>query len=119
MSFRAVKTSDMQYNAIIRAHALQVLGAVNKCNRDKLRELMKEFGIQHKNYSVKLNSVILFDTHLDVHDDFMSFRAVKTSDMQYNGIIRAHALQVLGTVNKCNRDKLRELMKEFNTRIIP
>ncbi|WAR15139.1 CYGB1-like protein [Mya arenaria] len=64
MSFRAVNTSDLEYNAILRAHALRVMGTVNKCiyrldNRDKLQELMTEMGIRHKNYSVKIEFIDL------------------------------------------------------------
>ncbi|WAR15154.1 CYGB1-like protein [Mya arenaria] len=64
MSFRAVNTSELEYNAILRAHALRVMGTVDKCiyrldNRDKLRELMTELGIRHKNYSVKIEFIDL------------------------------------------------------------
>ncbi|WAR15138.1 CYGB1-like protein [Mya arenaria] len=64
MSFRAVTTSELEYNAILRAHALRVMGIVDKCiyrldNRDKLRELMTELGIRHKNYSVKIEFIHL------------------------------------------------------------
>ncbi|WAR15132.1 CYGB1-like protein [Mya arenaria] len=64
MSFRVVNTSDTEYSAILRAHALRVMGTVDKCiyrldNRDKLRELMTEMGIRHKNYSVKTKFIDL------------------------------------------------------------
>ncbi|WAR15141.1 CYGB1-like protein [Mya arenaria] len=64
MSFRAINTSDLEYNAILRKHALRVMGTVDKCiyrldNRDKLRELMTELGIRHKNYSVKIEFIEL------------------------------------------------------------
>jgi len=62
MSFRAVNTTDLEYNAILRAHALRVMGTVDKCiyrldNREKLRELMTELGIRHKNYNVKIEFI--------------------------------------------------------------
>ncbi|WAR15137.1 CYGB1-like protein [Mya arenaria] len=64
MSFRAVNTSELEYKAILRAHALRVMGTVDKCiyrleNRDKLQELMTEMGIRHKNYSVKIEFIDL------------------------------------------------------------
>lgn len=62
MSFRAINTTELEYNAILRAHALRVMGTVDKCiyrldNRDKLRELMTELGIRHKNYTVKIEFI--------------------------------------------------------------
>lgn len=73
MSFRAINTTELEYNAILRAHALRVMGTVDKCiyrldNRDKLRELMTELGIRHKNYTVKVefidvsSNALLFDS---------------------------------------------------------
>ncbi|WAR15135.1 CYGB1-like protein [Mya arenaria] len=64
MSFRAVNTSDLEYNAILRAHALRVMGTVDKCiyrldNREKFGEIMTELGIRHKNYSVKIEFIDL------------------------------------------------------------
>ncbi|KAH3828343.1 myoglobin-like [Dreissena polymorpha] len=64
MSFRAINTSELEYNAILRQHALRVMGTVDKCitrldNREKLRELMAELGIRHKNYSVKIEFIDL------------------------------------------------------------
>ncbi|WAR15148.1 CYGB1-like protein [Mya arenaria] len=64
MSFRAVNTSDLEYNAILRKHALRVMGTVDKCinrldNNFKLCELMTELGIRHKNYSVKIEFIDL------------------------------------------------------------
>ncbi|XP_052760571.1 uncharacterized protein LOC128203274 isoform X2 [Mya arenaria] len=64
MSFRAENTSELEYNAILRAHALRVMGTVDKCiyrldNREKLRDLMTELGIRHKNYSVKIEFIDL------------------------------------------------------------
>ncbi|KAH3828357.1 uncharacterized protein LOC127882369 [Dreissena polymorpha] len=64
MSFRAVNTSELEYNAILRKHALRVMGIVDKCitrldNREKLRELMTELGIRHKSYSVKIEFIDL------------------------------------------------------------
>ncbi|WAR15142.1 CYGB1-like protein [Mya arenaria] len=65
----------------------------------------------------------LFETHPEVHDAFMSFRAVNTSDLEYNAILRAHALRVMGTVDKCinrldNNIKIRELMTNLGIRHI-
>ncbi|KAH3828353.1 hypothetical protein DPMN_130310 [Dreissena polymorpha] len=59
MSFRANNTSELEYNASIRKRPLRVIGTVDKCVtrldvRERLRELMTELGILHKNYSVKI-----------------------------------------------------------------
>ncbi|XP_045162814.2 cytoglobin-1-like isoform X5 [Mercenaria mercenaria] len=64
MSFRTKNTSDLEYNHILRAHALRVMGTVDKCiyrldNRDKLRDLMMDLGIRHQNYSVKIEYIDL------------------------------------------------------------
>ncbi|KAL4221457.1 hypothetical protein ACF0H5_019714 [Mactra antiquata] len=64
MSFRSKDTSDLEYNHILRAHALRVMGTVDKCiyrldNRDKLRDLMMDLGIRHKNYTVKIEYIDL------------------------------------------------------------
>ncbi|WAR15151.1 NGB-like protein [Mya arenaria] len=67
MSFRAVNTSDLEYNAIFRKHALRVMETVDKCinrlvNNFKLLGLMTELGIRHKNYSVKIEFIDLIGT---------------------------------------------------------
>ncbi|XP_060563687.1 uncharacterized protein LOC132723038 [Ruditapes philippinarum] len=64
MSFRTKNTSDLEYNHILRAHALRVMGTVDKCiyrldNREKLRDLMMDLGIRHQNYSVKIEYIDL------------------------------------------------------------
>lgn len=64
MSFRTKNTSDLEYNQILRAHALRVMGTVDKCvyrldNHEKLRDLMMELGMRHKNYSVKMEYIDL------------------------------------------------------------
>ncbi|XP_045163875.2 cytoglobin-1-like isoform X1 [Mercenaria mercenaria] len=64
MSFRTKDVSDLEYNKILRAHALRVMGTVDKCiyrldNRDKLQDLMMALGMRHVNYSVKIQYIDL------------------------------------------------------------
>jgi len=59
MSYRAQNATEQEYNAILRKHALRVMGTVDKCisrlhQPDKLGDLMTELGIRHKQYNVKI-----------------------------------------------------------------
>ena len=63
----------------------------------------------------------LFETHPEVHDAFMPFRKLHTSELEYSTILRSHAMRVMSTVDKCiarldNRPKLRELMTDMGIR---
>ncbi|CAD5121361.1 DgyrCDS9883 [Dimorphilus gyrociliatus] len=42
----------------------------------------------------------LFETHPDVRDTFTPFRGLPASELQYSSILKAHALRVMGTVEK-------------------
>ncbi|KAH3828339.1 hypothetical protein DPMN_130295 [Dreissena polymorpha] len=71
--------------------------------------------------SSKTQLLILFETHPEVYDSFVSFHAINTSELEYNAILRQRALRVMGTVDKCitrldNREKLRELITELGIR---
>lgn len=84
---------------------------------DEVTMLREMWTIVNKHVA-KVGTVLfvdLFETHPEVEDVFMSFRNNSSSEQEYQHIIRAHALRVMGTVDKCiyrlnNRDKLRELM---------
>ena len=63
----------------------------------------------------------LFETHPEVHNAFMPFRTLQTSELEYSTILRSHAMRVMSTVDKCiarldSRPKLRELMTEMGIR---
>lgn len=63
----------------------------------------------------------LFDTHPEVKDVFMAFRTEETSKLEYDHVLRAHALRVMGTVEKCinrldNPEKFQSLLMELGTR---
>ena len=73
MSFRTLETSQLEYNTILRAHALRVMGTVDKCinrldHRQKLQDLMTELGIRHKNYTVKMEYI---DVRFSKHKDYL------------------------------------------------
>ena len=62
MPFRTLQKSELEYNTILRSHAMRVMSTVDKCiarldNRPKLREMMTEMGIRHQNYTVKMEYI--------------------------------------------------------------
>ena len=62
MPFRTLQTSELEYSTILRSHAMRVMSTVDKCiarldNRQKLREMMTEMGIRHKNCTVKMEFI--------------------------------------------------------------
>ncbi|ODM92728.1 Extracellular giant hemoglobin major globin subunit A2 [Orchesella cincta] len=60
----------------------------------------------------------LFETHPDVKDVFMPFNGMKTSELQHSKQLQAHALRVMGFVQKCvarldEKEKLDKLLEEL------
>jgi len=72
MSHRAENTTEQEYNAILRQHALRVMGIVDKCisrlhQPDKLSDLMTELGIRHKQYNVNIEFLDVSIAHMKYH----------------------------------------------------
>ncbi|XP_071110294.1 neuroglobin-like [Haliotis cracherodii] len=88
------------------------------------KELLKETWITLKGDISKVGVITfmkLFETHPDVQDAFLPFRGLSTTDMEQSAILRAHALRVMMTVDKClNRidspSKVEGLMGELGRR---
>ena len=58
LPFQQLSRQDMEQSAILRSHALRVMGTVDKCvarldTPDKLKELMSDLGKRHVNYNTK------------------------------------------------------------------
>lgn len=58
LPFKQLSQQDMEQSAVLRSHALRVMGTVDKCisrlNRpERMRELMGELGHRHINYNAK------------------------------------------------------------------
>ena len=58
LPFKQLSKADMEQSAVLRSHALRVMGTVDKCvarleKPDKLKEVMKELGKRHVNYNAK------------------------------------------------------------------
>jgi hypothetical protein len=58
LPFQHLSRKDMEQSAILRSHALRVMGTVDKCitrldTPDKLKELMSDLGKRHMNYNTK------------------------------------------------------------------
>lgn len=87
-------------------------------------DLLKDTWVELKNDISKvgvITFVSLFETHPEVQESFMPFKDVSTTELEYNAILRSHALRVMGTVDKCisrlgSKDKLVELMTELGKR---
>ncbi|XP_029656768.2 neuroglobin [Octopus sinensis] len=65
----------------------------------------------------------LFDSHPDVQNTFLPFRGLSNKDMESSAILRAHALRVMATVEKCitrldRIDKTNVILKELGHRHI-
>ncbi|XP_062591836.1 neuroglobin-like isoform X2 [Saccostrea cucullata] len=58
LPFQQLAKEDMEHSAILRSHALRVMGTVDKCltrirTPEKLQNLMHELGERHANYSAR------------------------------------------------------------------
>lgn len=64
MPFQKLAQEDMEHSAILRSHALRVMGTVDKClarirTPEKLQTLMRELGERHVNYNARYDFVDL------------------------------------------------------------
>lgn len=62
MPFQKLAQEDMEHSAILRSHALRVMGTVDKClarirTPEKLQTLMHELGERHVNYNARYDFV--------------------------------------------------------------
>lgn len=58
LPFKQLSRQDMEQSAVLRSHALRVMGTVDKCiarldKPDKFQEIMTELGKRHVNYNAK------------------------------------------------------------------
>ncbi|XP_060071947.1 uncharacterized protein LOC132551816 [Ylistrum balloti] len=63
----------------------------------------------------------LFETHPDVQDVFMPFKGQSKEDLKHSSQLKAHALRVMNTVEKClgrmnEPAKLQEMLHDLGTR---
>ncbi|ESP02520.1 hypothetical protein LOTGIDRAFT_63395, partial [Lottia gigantea] len=63
----------------------------------------------------------LFESHPDIKHAFVSFRGLQPKELNNSSVLRAHALRVMTTVDKClfrfdNLEKVEELMKSLGCR---
>ncbi|XP_022343425.1 neuroglobin-like isoform X3 [Crassostrea virginica] len=64
LPFQQLAKEDMEHSAILRSHALRVMGTVDKClarirTPEKLQTLMRELGERHTNYNARYDFVDL------------------------------------------------------------
>ncbi|XP_062591821.1 neuroglobin-like [Saccostrea cucullata] len=62
LPFQQLAMEDMEHSAVLRSHALRVMGTVDKCltrirTPEKLRKLMHELGERHVNYNAKYDFI--------------------------------------------------------------
>lgn len=62
LPFQQLSKEDMEHSAILRSHALRVMGTVEKCigrikTPEKLHSLMHELGERHTNYNARYDFV--------------------------------------------------------------
>ncbi|XP_048752323.2 neuroglobin-like [Ostrea edulis] len=62
LPFQQLAKEDMEESAILRSHALRVMGTVDKCltrirTPEKLQNLMHELGERHKNYNARFDII--------------------------------------------------------------
>ena len=65
--------------------------------------------------------VRLFETHPDVQDVFMPFKGGSVDDLKHSSQLKAHALRVMGTVEKClgrikEPTKLQQMLHDLGSR---
>ena len=57
-----MKTTELEINTIMRAHAMRVMSTVDKCiarldSRSKLCDMMMELGLRHRSYTMKIEFI--------------------------------------------------------------
>lgn len=62
LPFQQLSKEDMEHSAILRSHALRVMGTVEKCigrikTPEKLENLMHELGERHTHYNARYDFV--------------------------------------------------------------
>jgi hypothetical protein len=62
LPFQQLAKEDMEQSAILRSHALRVMGTVDKCltrirTPEKLQSLMHELGERHNNYNARFEFI--------------------------------------------------------------
>ncbi|XP_067658777.1 neuroglobin-like [Haliotis asinina] len=117
-SKKPMNNSDLVQNSIQDESDFQL--------SEDYKEILKESWTGLKGDISKVGVITfmkLFETHPDVQDAFLPFRGLSTTDMEQSAILRAHALRVMMTVDKClNRiespSKIEGLMAELGRRHI-
>lgn len=62
LPFQQLSKEDMEHSAILRSHALRVMGTVEKCigrikTPEKLHNLMHELGERHTHYNARYDFI--------------------------------------------------------------
>jgi len=90
LPFQQLSRKDMEQSAILRSHALRVMGTVDKCvarldTPDKLKELMSDLGKRHMNYNTKEDFIEVSRKEEQRVDTKGEITSCKSKDRQYTG----------------------------------